>query len=88
MLIQKFIFKGIPLISALKVTGVTATQGSKNDLYNVKVEINRYTDDTMDYDIEQISKTFVDIPNNSVDGITLFDLNNFDDLLLSLPEFK
>jgi len=88
MIRQSYIFKGIPLQSAIKITGIIATQGSIEGTFNVTVQINRYTNDTCEYDIEQFSKTFTDIPNNLVDGVSIIDLSAFEGLLLADPDFQ
>jgi len=88
MIIQSYDFKGIPLKSALKITGVNATQGSVEGTFNVTVQINRYTNWNCEYDIEQFSKSFIDIPNNLVDGVNIIDLTAFEGLLLAEPEFQ
>jgi len=88
MIIQSYNFKGIPLQSALKITGVNATQGNIEGTFNVTVQINRYTCESCEYDIEQFYKSFIDIPNNLVDGVTIIDLSAFEGLLLAEPEFQ
>lgn len=88
MLIQSYVFKGMTLQTALKITGVNATAWSTEWTFNVAVQINRYTDSTCQYDIEQFTKTFTDVPDWTVDGVSIIDLSAFEDLLLTDSDFQ
>lgn len=81
MIIQPYTFKGIDLKTALKITGTTVTDGSSENLYNVTIQINRYTDDTCQFDIEQFIKTFEDVDGREIRADRF--IANYEELLIS-----
>lgn len=84
MLIQPFTWKGISLpATAIKITSwrVIPKTPTTND---IELIINRYTDNTCQYDVEQFTKMFVDVSDNDV---PLDDLPLLEDFLLADPVF-
>lgn len=88
MLIQTYNWKGRDWDSAIKVTGVKANASACEGCFDIELTINRYTDDTCQFDIEQVTKVFADVPPNTVDGISIIDLSVFEDLLLTDSDFQ
>lgn len=64
-ILQPFTFKWIPLQSAVKITSwkVIPKTANTND---IELVINRYTDSTCTYDIEQFTKMFSDVSDTDV----------------------
>jgi len=82
MITQSYTFKGIPLTSVLKITNYKVIPKAENT-NDIELTINRYTDSTCQYDIEQFTKTFLDVTNEDV---PLDDLPLLEQKLLSEPE--
>lgn len=58
MIIQPITWMGMPIESALKITSYTVKAGSVVNTNDVTLTINRYTDSSCAYDVEQFTKTF------------------------------
>lgn len=83
---QPYIYKGIPLTSVIKITSYEVSDWVDWKI-NVKLVFNRYTDATMQFDIEQDIKTFTGIDPATIDWLTVSTCCSFDDLILPLFEW-
>lgn len=81
MIIQPFTYLGRDWKSAIKITQTTVSDGSSENLYNVTLQINRYTDDSCQFDIEQFTKTFTDVDGETIR--TAEFIANYEHLLIS-----
>lgn len=84
MITQAFTWKGISLPeTAVKITSwkVIPKTPTTND---IELVINRYTDATCQYDIEQFTKVFLDVSDSDV---PLDDIALLEDLLLADSQF-
>lgn len=83
MILQTYSWKWATWNSALKITWYSVAP--KTDTTNdITIQINRYTDSTCEYDIEQFTKVFTDV--STVD-VPLDDLPILETMLLNEPEF-
>lgn len=88
MLIQTYNWKGMTLETALKITSVYSCEWSEPNTFNVTLTINRYTDSSCQYDIEQFTKSFINIPEWTIEWINILNLSVFDSLLLNDEQFQ
>lgn len=83
MILQPYIFKGIPLTSAIKVYSYKLIPKT-NNVSDIELTLNRYTSQDCQFDIEQFTMMFYDISNEFA---TLENATNLETMIVDKLEW-